>query len=149
MSDSTLDALRLVTVPLFILGNAFFVVAEFGLVSVRRTRIEELVSEGHRTARVDKHVLSNPDRLIATTQLGITMMSLGLGALGQPALQNLLEPVFGFLPATLVPIITPVVAAGTIAFVLMTCLDVVVGELMPKSVTLNYPVQAALLVARP
>jgi len=132
-----------------LLANGFFVAAEFALVSVRRTRVDELIADGNRTAKTVKHVIHDPDRFIAATQLGITMASLGLGWIAEPALAHLIEPVFWVLPANWVAPSAHVVAAGTIAFALITFLHVVVGELAPKSVALAYPEQTALWVARP
>jgi CBS domain containing-hemolysin-like protein len=149
MSQMTIDILELVGVLLLIALNAFFVSAEFALVSVRRTRIEEMISRGNAAARVAKRVIGDPDRLIATTQLGITVASLGLGWLGEPALAHLLEPVFSFLPQNLVTPTTEILAASALAFVVITFLHVLMGELVPKSITLSYPEQTALTVARP
>jgi len=91
-------ALGLVGVAFFVLLNAFFVAAEFGLVSVRPTRIEQLVEEGSRNASVVQRAIADPDNFIAATQLGITIASLSLGWIGEPALAGLLIPVLQFLP---------------------------------------------------
>ncbi len=149
MTGGFSDLLSLGLVAILIFANAFFVAAEFALVSVRRTRIEELVSRGNASAVMVKRVMQAPDRLIATTQLGITVASLGLGWIGEPALARLLEPVFRFLPPNWIPPATNLFAAGAVAFMLITFLHVVIGELAPKSVALSYPQQTALLVARP
>ena len=132
-----------------LLANGFFVAAEFALVNVRRTRVEELIAGGNRTAQTVKHVIQDPDRFIAATQLGITMASLGLGWIAEPALAHLIEPVFRFLPTNWVAPSAHALAAGAIAFALITFLHVVVGELAPKSVALAYPEQSALWVAKP
>ena len=129
-----MTVVKLVSVVALIFANAFFVAAEFALVSVRRTRIEELIAAGNATARTVKHVIHDPDRFIAATQLGITIASLGLGWIGEPALAHLLEPVFGFLPAAWIAPAVHSVAATVIAFSLITFLHVVIGELAPKSV---------------
>jgi CBS domain containing-hemolysin-like protein len=92
------DVLRLLGVVVLVLANGFFVAAEFALVSVRRTRIEELVRQGKTGAAAVKQALHDPDRFIAATQLGITIASLGLGWLGEPALAHLVEPVVALLP---------------------------------------------------
>lgn len=134
---------------LLILANAFFVAAEFALVSVRKTRIEELAAQGNATARTVKHVIHDPDRFIAATQLGITIASLALGWIGEPAIAHLIEPLFGFLPGSLISEATAGAIATLIAFSIITFLHVVVGELAPKSVALNYPEQSSLIVARP
>lgn len=134
---------------LLVFANGFFVAAEFALVSVRRTRIEELISQGNTTAQIVKRVIYDPDRFIAATQLGITMASLGLGWIAEPALAHFIEPLFRILPSTWVASTVHAVAAGSIAFALITFMHVVFGELAPKSVALGYPETTALLVARP
>ncbi|MCH7588209.1 MAG: DUF21 domain-containing protein, partial [Chloroflexi bacterium] len=80
------DLIRLIAVALLVLANAFFVAAEFALISVRRTRIEELLAQKNNNAKWVKRALKDPDRFIAATQLGITLASLGLGWIGEPAL---------------------------------------------------------------
>lgn len=147
MSQTTIDLLLLGTAALLILANGFFVAAEFALVSVRKTRIEELVAQGNSTARTVRHVIHDPDRFIAATQLGITIASLALGWIGEPAIAHLIEPVFGFIPDSLLSHATSGAIATVIAFALITFLHVVIGELAPKSVSLNFPEQAALVVA--
>ena len=92
-STLTSDLLRLVGVAILVLANGFFVAAEFSLVSVRRTRIEELVRQGKPGSASVKRALEDPDRFIAATQLGITIASLGLGWLGEPALSHFIQPV--------------------------------------------------------
>ncbi len=149
MQEPLSTILALIGVALLILTNGFFVAAEFSLVSIRRTRVEELIAEGNSAARVVKHAISDPDRFIAATQLGITMASLGLGWIGEPALAHLFEPLFSFLPPAWVGTATHSAAATAIAFSLITFLHVVVGELAPKSVALTFPEQAALFVAGP
>ena len=96
-STLTLDLLRLLGVAVLVLANGFFVAAEFALVSVRRTRVEELLQQGRPGARAVKRALADPDRFIAATQLGITIASLGLGWLGEPALAHFIEPVVNLL----------------------------------------------------
>ncbi len=142
------DLLRLVGVFVLVLANGFFVAAEFSLVSVRRTRIEELVRQGRSGSAAVKRALEDPDRFIAATQLGITLASLGLGWLGEPALTRFIEPVLGLLPPTWLGVASHTVSAG-IAFGLITFLHVVVGELMPKSIALQRPEDTALVVAQP
>src|SRR3982751_1111671 len=82
-----------------VLANGFFVAAEFSIVTVRKTRVDQLVAEGNRGARAVRRAISAPDSYIPATQLGITMASLGLGWIGEPALASLVQPVFRFLPA--------------------------------------------------
>ncbi len=140
---------KLGAVAALVLTNGFFVAAEFSLVSVRRTRIEELVARGNATARSVQQAIHDPDRFIAATQLGITIASLGLGWIGEPALAHLIEPLFGFLPPGWGDEASHIAAAGAIAFGVITFLHVVVGELMPKSIALQRPEETALLVAQP
>ncbi len=137
--------------------NAFFVAAEFSLVSVRRSRIEALIEEGNATARVVRQATDNLDRYIAATQLGITIASLGLGWVGEPALghliepliEALLEPISHLLPAGAIEAASGAAIGGVIAFLIITFMHVVMGELMPKSIALNDPEATALWVARP
>ena|SRR5207249_7586125 len=85
---------RLAGVLALIFTNGFFVASEFSIVTVRKTRIDQLVAEGHRGARAVRHAVTQPDRYIAATQLGITMASLGLGWIGEPALATIIQPAF-------------------------------------------------------
>jgi CBS domain containing-hemolysin-like protein len=148
--DPTLvtDLLRLVGVLILVAANGFFVAAEFSLVSVRRTRIEELVRQGQPGSAAVKRALEDPDRFIAATQLGITIASLGLGWLGEPALAHFIEPVLALLPEAWLGVASHTISAG-LAFAVITFLHVVVGELMPKSIALQRPENTALFVARP
>lgn len=138
----------LLGVAFFVFLNAFFVAAEFGLVSVRPTRIEELVEQGNANAVVVRRALADPDRFIAATQLGITVASLSLGWIGEPALARLLVPVLAFLPQRWSDAAAHSIAT-TVAFIGITFLHVVVGELAPKSIALQNPERTALFVARP
>ena len=90
---------RLAGVLALVFANGFFVAAEFSIVTVRKTRIDQLIAEGHRRARAVRRAVTEPDRYIAATQLGITMASLGLGWIGEPALASLIQPSLAFLPA--------------------------------------------------
>ncbi len=140
-----------------VLLNAFFVAAEFALVSVRRSRIEELIEAGNTTARVVRAAVHDLDRYIAATQLGITLASLGLGWVGEPALghlveplvESLLQPVAHLLPTGTVETTSAVAIGSVIAFLIITFLHVVIGELMPKSIALQNPERTSLWVARP
>ncbi len=141
-------SLGLLAVIILVLANGFFVATEFSLVSVRRTRIDQLVAEGHPNAAVVQHALQRLDPYIAATQLGITMASLALGWIGEPALAHLIEPLVGFLPQTLATTTAHTVAV-TIAFVIITALHIVLGELAPKSIALQRPESTALWVTGP
>ncbi len=138
----------LLGVAFFVMMNAFFVAAEFGLVSVRRTRVEELAAQGHPTALIVRRALDDPDRFIAATQLGITVASLALGWIGEPALAHLFVPLLQFLPQSWIGTAAHSIAAA-IAFACITFLHVVAGELAPKSIALQNPERTAFFVARP
>jgi CBS domain containing-hemolysin-like protein len=142
------DIIRLLAVILLVLANGFFVSAEFSLVSVRRTRIMELVAQGNTAASWVKRAIENPDRVIAATQLGITLASLGLGWIGEPALAHILEPVIGLFPAAIQSGASHTLSAG-LAFAIITFLHVVVGELAPKSIALQNPERTSMIVAQP
>lgn len=144
------DLLGVLAIALLVLMNGFFVAAEFALVSVRRTRVEELVAQGNRTASVIRKAIEEPDRFIAATQLGITLASLGLGWVGEPALSHLIDPVIVLIPIPERWVnITSHGLAAAIAFAFITFLHVVVGELAPKSIALQRPEQTAMVVAQP
>jgi CBS domain containing-hemolysin-like protein len=140
----------LAAVVLLVLLNGFFVAAEFSLVSVRRTRVEEMIAQGVREAEAVRKAIHDPDRFIAATQLGITLASLGLGWIGEPALSHLIDPVIALipLPDTWANVTSHSVSA-VLAFAAITFLHVVVGELAPKSIALQRTEQTALVVARP
>ncbi len=140
---------QIIAIAFLLLTNSFFVAAEFALVSVRRTRVEELIAGGSSAALTVKRAIQDPDRFIAATQLGITIASLGLGWIAEPTLAHLIEPAFAFLPTAWVAATTHAVAASAVAFAFITFLHVVIGELAPKSVALAYPEKTALWVARP
>jgi len=142
------DLLGLLGVFVLVLANAFFVAAEFSLVSVRRTRISELAARGVPGARFAERALRNPDRVIAATQLGITLSSLGLGWVGEPALSHLLQPIVDLVPGRLQSGVSHGISAG-LAFAVITFLHVVIGELMPKTIALQQPEKTSLAVARP
>jgi putative hemolysin len=129
--------LELLAVAALILLNAFFVAAEYGLVTSRRTRIEELVHQGNRRARRVLEVVSDPPRFIAAMQLGVTLTSLAIGALGEHALTKAFDPVL----ATALAVI--------LAYLLLTFLHVVIGELVPKGVALGHSEGTALALAAP
>jgi CBS domain containing-hemolysin-like protein len=147
-STRTWDVVALATVPALIALNGLFVAAEFALVSLRRTRVEELIQHGTAGARAVLAALDNLGRSIASTQLGITLTSIGLGFVGEPALADLLEPPFRFLPAG--PGTAAAHTAATVlAFLLITFLHVVFGELIPKTIALQISDRTALWLARP
>ncbi len=147
-SSLTLDLLGLVAVVVLVLLNGFFVAAEFSLISVRQTRITELVESGNARAETVQKALKNPDRVIAATQLGITLASLGLGWIGEPALSHLIEPILELFPVEIRPGLSHSISVG-LSFTIITFLHVVVGELAPKSIALQNPESTSMAVARP
>ena len=114
-----------------VFANGFFVAAEFAIVTVRKTRVDQLIAEGHHGARAVRRAVTAPDRYIAATQLGITMASLGLGWMGEPALAALIEPAFAFLPVSIAAATAHSIAFA-IAFTFITGIEIVFGELTPK-----------------
>jgi CBS domain containing-hemolysin-like protein len=140
--------LGLLSIPTLILLNALFVAAEFSLVALRKTRIEEMVAKGVRGASSVQQATATLDRSIAATQLGITLASLGLGWLGEPAFVELLRPLFRLVPFLDSKIALHTAATG-LAFLLITFLHVVFGEFVPKSLALYAPDSISLWVAKP
>jgi putative hemolysin len=142
-------AAGLLAVPALVALNGFFVAAEFSLVAVRRTRVEELVNQGAIGAKAALDAITHLDRTIAATQLGITLASIALGWIGEPALARLIEPlVRAVLPAAWVALATHAIAF-TLAFGLITFMHVVFGELIPKTLALQSPDRTSLWVAAP
>jgi CBS domain containing-hemolysin-like protein len=140
---------RLALVVMLVLANGFFVAAEFALVAVRRSRIDDQASHGDSSARVVQSALTKLDRYISATQLGITVASLALGWIGEPALAALIDGVFKRFGIEAPSAVTHSAAAVTVAFLIITFLHIVVGELAPKSVALAKPEAVSKLVARP
>jgi len=140
--------LRLFVIGLLIFANAFFVISEFALVNVRKTRIQQLSKEGNETARLVSSELSDIPKFIAAVQLGVTISSLGLGWVGESTLASMFYPLFSFLPETGQLITTHTLAAG-FAFIFITVLQVEFGELIPKSIALQYSEDLSLIVAKP
>ncbi len=141
-------AVRLGVVFALVFANGFFVAAEFALVTVRKTRIDQLIAEGNRLARPVRRALSEPESYIAATQLAITMTSLGLGWIGEPAVASLIERGLAFLPAALSRVTAHTIAVA-IGFALITTLHIVLGELAPKTIALQQAERTALIVGKP
>jgi CBS domain containing-hemolysin-like protein len=135
-------------VLILVAANGFFVAAEFALVTVRKTRIDQLAHEGHGAAKHVRKALSDLDRYIAGTQVGITIASLALGWIGEPAVMRIMSPVFHWLTPDLSEKAQHAIGFA-ISFTLITFLHVILGELVPKSIALNHPEPTSLLLARP
>lgn len=141
-------AMDIAIVFILVLANSFFVASEFALVSVRKTRIDQLAAEGNSAATVVQRAVRDLDRYIAATQVGITIASLLLGGFGEKALEPLLTPFFTWMPDEWRGITRTGLAAG-FAYFIMTALHVIIGELMPKSIALQKPDITALWIGRP
>jgi putative hemolysin len=129
--------LEVIAVLLLVAGNAFFVAAEYALVTARRSRLLELAQAGNRRAKMALRIMDDPVRFIGTVQLGITAFSIALGAVGEPLIEHFFDPVV----ATTISFI--------LAFSLVTYLHVTLGELVPKAVALTRNESTALWVALP
>ncbi|MDQ8043043.1 MAG: hemolysin family protein [Patulibacter sp.] len=142
MSDLTLVGFTI----LLLLGNAFFVGAEFALISARRSEIEPKAAEGSRAARTTLRAMENVSLMMAGAQLGITICSLGLGSLGEPAVAHLLEQPFdaaGLPEGVLHPV------AFVVALCIVVFAHVVIGEMVPKNIALAGPDRAAIVLGPP
>jgi putative hemolysin len=137
-----------VAVAGLVAANGFFVASEFALVSVRKSRIDEMVAEGAAGAEAVRDAVRDLDRYIAGTQVGITIASIALGWVGHPALVPIIEPTLRWLGLTAGPTATHGTAIA-IAFAFITFLHVVLGELVPKTLALQKPEAVSLWVARP
>lgn len=144
-----MDPILLVNLALLVLLialTAFFVGAEFAVVKVRISRIEQLIEEGNKKAVLVKKVVSDLDYYLSACQLGITVTALGLGWLGEPTVERLLHPLFELLG---VPDSVSLIISFVLAFSLVTFLHVVVGEMAPKSLALQFAERMTLLLAPP
>jgi len=138
--------IRVFLILLLVAANAFFAAAEFALVSLRETRIQQLI-EAHRIgARIVQKLHRNLDEVVNGVQLGITVVSLTLGWVGEPLLARIVEGLLG--QSSHVTVYAHGIAIG-IAFILITCLHVILGELVPKSLALQRGERVALAVAAP
>ncbi len=133
-------------IAILITLTAFFVASEFAIVRVRTTRIDQLVSEGNNKAEAAKKVISNLDGYLSATQVGITIISLILGWLGEPTIRNILQPVFNFIQIP--PAIEHIISV-IISFIAITFIHVVIGELSPKTFAIQKAEEIILLFAGP
>lgn len=140
---------QLLLVLILVLLNGFFVASEFALVSVRKTRIDELVNKGSKPARLVQKSIANLDTFISATQLGITVASLALGWIGEPAVAHFLEPLLASILPQNAAIISSHGLSITIAFAIITFLHIVLGELAPKTVALQRAEITSLLIIAP
>jgi CBS domain containing-hemolysin-like protein len=140
----------LLIVAALVVVNAFFVAAEYALVRVRRTRMEALAAQGSSLAQVVLHGLDHLSRYIAGVQVGITLAGLASGRFGEPVLAALFDPLFVrlFPPSLLGTEVSTALATG-LALLVISYLLVVLSELVPKAITLQYAEQVALIIAKP
>ena len=149
MSETDIIVLNFLLVIILLLTNAFFVASEFALVSVRHTRLTQLANEGNKNAKIALEAVNEIDKYIAATQLGITISSIGLGWVGEAALVKLILPIFNFIPWIDARLATAHSISVAIAFTIITLMHVVIGELTPKSIAIEYTEKTALFVAKP
>ena len=127
-------------------ASGFFVASEFAVVKIRMSRLDQLISEGNKKASIAKKVAVDLDYYLSACQLGITVTTLGLGALGKPAIERLLYPLFDFFN---VPDAIASASSYAIAFILVTFLHVVVGEMAPKTLAIQFAEKLTLMLAPP
>ena len=141
-------ALELGAVLVIVAANAFFVAAEYALVTVRRTRVDQLVAEGSRRAGRVKALIDTPANFISTIQLGVTISSLALGAVGEPVVSRIFEAPLDYLPASWRHGVALTLAV-VLAFVVLSYFHVVLGEIVPKAIGLQRAEGVAMFVATP
>lgn len=147
MSDPLPLGLSLPLILFLVLMNGFFVAAEFAMVKVRGSRIDTLASEGHSRAKLASHLTGNLDAYLSACQLGITIASLGLGWIGEPAIARVIEPlfvIFGFHNEVVIHTVSFI-----LAFTIITVLHIVLGELAPKTIAIRKAETITLLTATP
>lgn len=148
LGERVLTALRLLTVFLLLGCNAFFAAVEFSLVAVRPWRIRQLAEEGDPRARVVEVLLREISRAVSGVQVGVTLASLALGFLGEATVAHVVESIFAGIGERMGPLLLHGFSL-VVAFLVLTYLSVVLGELVPKTVSLERAERVALLVARP
>ncbi len=142
----TILFINLFLVVLLIALTAFFVGSEFAVVKVRMSRLDQMIQEGNKSAILAKKIAGDLDYYLSACQLGITVTALGLGALGEPTVEKILHPVFDEFGVSAA--VSTLLSFG-IAFVSVTFLHVVIGELAPKTLAIQYAEKMTLLFARP
>jgi magnesium and cobalt exporter, CNNM family len=143
-----LTAAELFAVVVIVAANAFFVAAEYALVTVRRTRLQELEAQGSKRARRVLNLLESPSNFISSIQLGVTLSSLALGAIGEPVVSRLLKSPLDLLPQSWHQGVATTIAV-ILAFTILSYFHVVMGEIVPKSYTLEHAEGVALAVSSP
>lgn len=145
--DTDSSGLMLILAFVFVLLNAFFVLSEFAIVKIRKSKLEELSKDGVKNAKMAYEITNSLDSYLSATQLGITISSLALGWIGEPAVAMLIEkPINSIFEANATVIHS---VSFIISFTFITLLHVVLGELVPKSVAIATPEKSVLFVAKP
>jgi len=139
---------RLLAVLALICVNAFFAATEFSLVAVRLSRLRQLVKRGNASARIVQDLVSRLETVVSGVQVGITLTTLGLGFLGEITISQAIEPLLWWIPGKTSIVVAHAVALG-LAYLLLTIFHVVLGELVPKGLSLSHAERVALLIARP
>ncbi len=142
------DSFFAIAVPFLVVANAFFVAIEFAIVSVRWTRLEQLVEDNVPGAKLAQRLVENQNDSLAATQLGITFTSLALGWVGEPSIGHALMPVFAGLPIGWSVAFAHGTAIG-VSFLCITYLHMVLGELVPRAIALQYAERTVILFAAP
>lgn len=145
--DTDSSGLMLILAFIFVLLNAFFVLSEFAIVKIRKSKLEELSKDGVKNAKMAYEITNSLDSYLSATQLGITISSLALGWIGEPAVAMLIEKPMNSLFAANSTVIHSI--SFIISFTFITLLHVVLGELVPKSVAIATPEKSVLFVAKP
>src|ERR1700744_484477 len=146
--DITVNYFYLFLTGFLVLLNGFFVAAEFALVRVRGSQIELKVKTGSRVAKITRGIMSNLDGYLAATQLGITIASLGLGVIGEGVFSNVMLNLFKSLGVTITSNFM-ITLCHVLAFIIITILSIVFGELAPKTLAIQRSVRTALTVSTP
>jgi putative hemolysin len=141
-------AVRLLGILALVAMNGFFAAAEFSLVAVRLSRVRQLAERGNASARIVRELLSDLQRVVSGVQVGMTVCTLGLGALGETTLARTFQQIWGGTAGTRSALVAHA-AALAVAFFLLTGMHVVLGELVPKSISLGRAERVAFLIARP
>ncbi len=146
-SDSNHIFFKLLALLFLVLLNGFFVAAEFALVKVPRSQLDDQIAEGNKGAELTRHITSHLEHYLAASQLGITISSLALGWLGEPFLARLLHPLL-FMVGIDQPFLVSLIAFG-FAFFILVFLHVILGEMLPKSLAVHRPLPLSLMVSKP
>ncbi|GKH59805.1 transporter [Campylobacter ureolyticus] len=145
--DTDSSGLMLILAFVFVLLNAFFVLSEFAIVKIRKSKLEELSKDGVKNAKMAYEITNSLDSYLSATQLGITISSLALGWIGEPAVAMLIEKPINSIFETNATVIHSI--SFIISFTFITLLHVVLGELVPKSVAIATPEKSVLFIAKP